>query len=307
MLFRSILVYSPPLPLALVGSWFRCKGVKYVLNVQDLFPQNAIDLGILRNKYQIRFFRAIERYVYRSADIVTAHSEGNHKAILEQNPSLDRQLEVLHNWVDIGHHESDNVDVVDFRQRWSLTQKYIAVFAGVIGPSQYLELILKIAEQMQDNSDLLFLIVGDGKERVALERYAAERGICNVRFENFISREIYPDLLRICSVGLVCLSPRNKTPVVPGKILGYMASGLPLAAFLHEASDGHEIIRAAECGVVANSGDIDACVEAMKNLMQRREEFHVMGESGLQYAKEHFSKKRCVAQLEKMLTYRTRF
>ncbi len=71
----------------------------------------------------------------------------------------------------------------------------------------------------------------------------------NVRFENFVSRDDYSDLLKICSLGMVCLSPKNKTPVIPGKILGYMASGLPVAAFLHKSSDGHKVIKNSGCGL----------------------------------------------------------
>ncbi len=72
---EAVVVYSPPLPLALVGSWLQRKGVRYLLNVQDLFPQNAIDLGILTSPMQIKFFKALERFAYRTADIVTVHSE----------------------------------------------------------------------------------------------------------------------------------------------------------------------------------------------------------------------------------------
>ena len=66
-----------------------------------------------------------------------------------------------------------------------------------------------------------------------------------MRFEGFVGRDVYPDLLKICSLGLVCLSPQNQTPVVPGKILGYMAAGLPVVAFLQSQSDGHAIVQSA--------------------------------------------------------------
>ena len=165
---QASIVYSPPLPLALVGSWLRRSGVRYLLNIQDLFPQNAIDLGILRSTSQIKFFKALERFAYRTADIVTVHSEGNRKMLLQQHPDLPTKFELLHNWVDVEHH-SDKQVTVDFRKKWGITQKHIAVFAGVMGPSQYLDLILNIAAHMQDRTDLLFLMVGDGKEKERLQ------------------------------------------------------------------------------------------------------------------------------------------
>ncbi len=309
---EAVVVYSPPLPLALVGSWLRRQGVRNLLNVQDLFPQNAIDLGILSSPMQIKFFQALERYAYRTADVVTVHSEGNRKMLLKQNPDIASHLRILHNWVDVEHHTVDEHDpahpgasrpAVDFREKWGIRQKHVAVFAGVMGPSQYLELVLAIAERMQDQTGLLFLLVGDGKEKENLQQLARDKKLSNVQFEGFISRDTYPDLLNSCTIGLVCLSPQNQTPVVPGKILGHMAAGLPVVAFLHTASDGHALIAEAGCGVSANSADLDACVQVLQELIARSDDaFEQVGQAGKRYAIEHFSKQVCVSQLETMLS-----
>jgi len=295
-----VVVYSPPLPLALVGSWFSYKKIRFVLNVQDLFPQNAIDLGVLTHSIQIRFFRVLENFAYHTADVVTVHSDGNQKLVLQQYPKLKNKLRTLHNWVDVEPHQAGIVNT-DFRSKWNIQEKYIAVFAGVMGPSQYLNLVLHVAEQMQDQSELLFLLVGDGKEKEKLQNLAREKSLNNVRFEDFVSREAYHDLLRICSIGLVCLSPQNQTPVVPAKILGYMAAGLPIAAFLQSSSDGQVIVKSAQCGFSVDSADKDACVQSMKNLLSKSDSFAKLGENGKNYAKENFSKEVCVSQLESML------
>jgi colanic acid biosynthesis glycosyl transferase WcaI len=297
----AAIIYSPPLPLALVGTWLRRSGTRTLLNIQDLFPQNAIDLNILRSKLQIKFFQALERYAYKTSDVVTVHSEGNRAMLLHQHPALEPKVKLLHNWVDVEHHGNESV-FVDFKQKWGITQKHIAVFAGVMGPSQYLDLILAIAERMQDQTDLLFLMVGDGKEKSRLQALAIEKRLNNVKFEGFISREVYPDLLRACSIGLVCLSPQNKTPVVPGKILGHMASGLPVAAFVHTASDAHSLIQDAKCGVSANSGDLEGCVRAMHGLLANASEFNKIGQQGKGYAAKHFSKEVCVTQLVHLIS-----
>lgn len=299
---EAVVVYSPPLPLALVGSWLKRKGIRNLLNVQDLFPQNAIDLGILTSQSQIKFFKALERYAYRTADVVTVHSEGNLKMLKEQHPEIQKKLKILHNWVDIDHHGSNEIYIAtDFRKKWNLSHRYIAVFAGVMGPSQYLELILDIAENVQNKLDLLFLFVGDGKEKEKLQSIAQHKKLQNVQFEGFISRDVYPDLLNICDIGLVCLSPKNKTPVVPGKILGHMAAGIPTAAFLHKSSDGHALIAESKCGISADSANIDECIQALLALMNKTEQFDAMGNSGKNYATEHFSKEVCVKALEKLL------
>lgn len=296
----AAVIYSPPLPLALVGTWLKRAGARTILNIQDLFPQNAIDLGILKSQSQIRFFKFIESLSYRTNDFVTVHSEGNRKLLVKEHPELEPKLRLLHNWVDIEHHDS-STQQIDFKKKWSISQRYVAVFAGVMGPSQYLDLILSIAERMASRTDLLFLFVGDGKEKQRLQNIASEKELTNVRFEGFISRDNYPDLLHCCDIGLVCLSPQNNTPVVPGKILGHMAAGLPVAGFLHRASDAHEMIRAADCGVSAYSDDLEACVHALENLIQSDEELLRLGRNGQKYATKHFSKKACVDQLQALM------
>jgi len=302
---EAVVVYSPPLPLALVGSALRRKGARYLLNVQDLFPQNAIDLGILRSPLQIKLFKTLERHAYKTADVVTVHSEGNKKVLIKEHPNIAQRLKILHNWIDIDHHTTANVAHTDanhdFRIKWGISQRHVAIFAGVMGPSQYLDLILDIAENMQDRTDLLFLLVGDGKEKKRLQDLAQSKNLSNVRFEGFVSRETYPKLLNACTIGLVCLSPQNKTPVVPGKILGHMAAGLPVAAFLHKASDGHELIQAAHCGISADSADFENCIRAMRTLLSNEKTLQVLGQAGKDYAVAHFSREVCVTQLEQML------
>ena len=302
---EAVVVYSPPLPLALVGSRLKRKGIRYLLNVQDLFPQNAIDLGILRNPLQIKFFKALEKHAYETADVVTVHSEGNKAVLRHEHPNISDHLRILHNWVDVDHHATvspteKNIGE-NYRAKWGITQRHIAVFAGVMGPSQYLDLILDIAQSMQDHTDLLFLLVGDGKEKQRLQALAESKNLSNVRFEGFVSRNAYPKLLEACTIGLVCLSHQNRTPVVPGKILGHMAAGLPIAAFLHSASDGHQLIRDAKCGVSGDSANKMACVNAMKELLANEEKLQLLGKAGQNYAIAHFSKEVCVTQLEQML------
>ena len=295
---EKCITYSPPLPLAFVGIGLRFFGVKTLLNLQDLFPQNAIDLGVLNNPLQIVFFRIIESLSYRFSNIITVHSDGNRTMLLDQYPSLKRKIHILHNWVDFEHNQTTNS--IDFRKKWNISHPFIAVFAGVMGPSQYLELIIRIAKSLNEHADLLFLLVGDGVEKEKLMKSTTEKELSNVRFENFVSRDDYSDLLKICSLGLVCLSPKNKTPVIPGKILGYMAAGLPVAAFLHKSSDGHEVIQNSGCGLSADSADEESCIQVMNTLFDNSEISH-MGMAGRSYAEKHFSKGVCMNHLENLL------
>jgi glycosyltransferase involved in cell wall biosynthesis len=99
---------------------------------------------------------------------------------------------------------------------------------------------------------------------------------------------------------MVCLSPKNKTPVIPGKILGYMAADLPVAAFLHKSSDGHEVIENSGCGLSSDSADEESCIQIMSTLLDNPD-ISSMGMAGRSYAEKHFSKEVCMNQLERLL------
>jgi colanic acid biosynthesis glycosyl transferase WcaI len=98
----------------------------------------------------------------------------------------------------------------------------------------------------------------------------------------------------------VCLSPLNKTPVVPGKLQGYMAAGLPVVTFLNRESDGHQIVKHAEAGLSAPSDDQKACTSALRDLLKQKD-LTSLGLRGQAYARQHFSKASCVNQLESLL------
>ena len=295
-----VLVYSPPLPLALVGAYLRRKGVKFVLNVQDIFPQNAIDLGVLTNPIAIRLFRYIERKAYRAADLITTHSDGNRILLQKQHPDLKKKIMTLHNWVDISHF--NRKPLKDFRSIYKLENKFVAVFAGVIGPSQELDILLKAAEKLKHYKDYVFLIVGDGSEKSRLQQKADLMGLTNVIFQPFVGRDDYPNVLNACDVGIVSLSSKNKTPVVPGKLLGYMAAKLPVIALLNRESDGHYLVAESACGYSAPSDNPDTILNVLKKAYEHRDQLNAMGETGYRYVSENFSKELCVSTLEEMIT-----
>jgi colanic acid biosynthesis glycosyl transferase WcaI len=296
----AAVVYSPPLPLWKVGhlakrSW----GAKFILNTQDLFPQNAVDLGILQNPLLIRFFEHMEKEAYLHADTVTVHSPSNRDFLLQRGNISASKLATLHNWVDVEAYHDANGGA--YREALGLGASFILFFGGVLGPSQGLDLILDAAKGVRHESDIVFLLAGDGIEKERLMMRARQENLQNVIFHPFVSKEEYGKLLSEVDVGLVCLSAKNKTPVVPGKILGYMSAGVPVLAFLNRESDGHPIIREAGCGYSDVSDDPQKAVRLILELHGKRNHLKEMGRRGYQYVVEHFSKKQCVDELEGFL------
>mgnify|MGYP001612667639 FL=1 len=183
---------------------------------------------------------------------------------------------------------------------FNIENKFIFLFAGVIGPSQGLDLIIKAAGKIKDVKDICFLIVGDGMEKKRLLKMAEEYSLENVIFKPFVSKDEYPELVKDADVGLVCLSSMNKTPVVPGKILGYMAASIPVVAFLNKESDGHQIIKDADCGYSEISDNVEKAVETIKKIYNERNRLKEYGENGFSYVKENFERNACINRLEEI-------
>jgi len=297
----AVIVYSPPLPLWRVGYYIKhTHNSRFILNVQDIFPQNAIDLGALRNPLLIRYFQRMEKKAYDSADFVTVHSEGNASLLFDRNKVSQEKLVILHNWVDVNAHK-ETKGFGKYRKSLKLDNSFIFFFGGVIGPSQGLDLILDAAKIVRSEKEIVFLFVGDGSEKNRLEKRVREEKLKNVMFHPFISKEEYAKLVKEIDVGLVCLNSKNKTPVVPGKILSYMAAGIPVLAFLNRESDGHKIIREASCGYSEVSEDPKKAADLILKMYKERSHLKKIGYNGFNYVLKNFSKEKCVDKLEDLL------
>lgn len=297
-------VYSPPLPLAIAG-WMlkRRYDCPLVLNVQDLFPQNALDLGIVRPGPVFWGLLALERMAYAAADAITVHSPGNRRFLLEKRSVPPARAHVVSNWVDPSAFVRATSDEPGkYRKRFNLGDDFVMLFAGVLGPAQGLDVVVDAAWELRAQPGLKVLLVGDGTEKKRLVERCAARGQTNVQFENFVSKDEYPKLLSECDAGLVSITAEYHTPVVPGKLLGYMAGGIPVLAALNAESDGHSILRDSGAGYSVAGNDVAGLAAAMLRLRDDSTLRGQMGDRGRSYAMEHFDRARCIAQYETLFT-----
>jgi glycosyltransferase involved in cell wall biosynthesis len=297
-----VIVHSPPLPLAIAA--YKVKkfyGSKFILNLHDIFPQNAIDLGVLHNIFLMRFFEWMEKMIYKKSDLIIVPSDQHKKFIEEHRDVPIGKTHVVYHWIDSEPFITAK-KTGQFRKLYGLDDKFIFLFGGVIGPSQGLDLIIRIANKLKDNSDIVFLLVGDGSTKEGLMKKVKELNLKNVIFKPFISPEEYPKLVKDCDVGLICLSSQNTTPAVPAKILGYMAAGIPVVAFLQKESDGLSIIKNAQCGYGSVSDNEDEALEIVLKIYKERRKIGVLGKNGLNYLLKNMEKKVGVDKFEKLIS-----
>ena len=294
------IVHSPPLPLTIVASKVKkFYKAKYILNLHDIFPQNAIDLGALKNKLIIKFFEKMERRAYQDSDLIVVPSK-SHKRFLEEKRTVSKQkIQVISHWIDINPFLKAK-KTNKFRKLYNLENKLIFLFGGVLGPSQGLDLLIKVADRIKDNKDIVFLLVGDGSAKEGLIRMTKQLKLNNVLFKDFVSLEEYPELVKDCDIGIICLTEKNTTPAVPAKILGYMAASIPVIAFLHKESDGCEIVQEAKCGYAVRAGDLDKAVEVIRNIYKEKDKLEELGSNGFQYTSNNLTADVCVNKLEEL-------
>lgn len=300
--FDIVLVYSPPLPLGITGYWLgRIKKCPVVVNIQDLYPQTVIDLGLLKNKFLIWVSRAMERFIYRRSEALTVHSEGNKEYVIKMGAGWGTTV-VIHNWVDtdlIRPAGKEN----EFYEKYNLAGKFVISFAGVIGFAQGLEVVIGAAGQLQGKKDIIFVLIGDGVKKPDLENEVRSKGLHNVLFIPTMPVSSYPQILHASDTCLVTLRHDLATPVVPGKMLSIMAAGKPILASLPLTGDAPKIVERYKCGLAVEPGDPLRLADAVMKLYNDNEEREVMGRRGRAAAVGHFSRKACVNKYEELFMH----
>jgi len=294
------LVFSPPLPLPwLVSMIGRLRRIPVVVNIQDLFPREAIELGMLANPMLIHLFEAMERQVHRLATAITVHSPGNRKHVIDRagNP---KRVYVVYNWVN-----TDQVHPGPQDNEWARSQglpgHFVVSYAGTMGWAQDMATIIAAAAKLKDRPDILFLLVGDGVQKAEAMARCAELGLGNVQWLPMQPLSVYQEILASSHVCLINLHPDLRTPVVPSKLLSIMAAARPVVASLPAESDARDIVAQAGCGICVAAGDGQALAQAILQLEADRALADQMGRRGRAYVETHFSRQVCARQVEAIL------
>jgi colanic acid biosynthesis glycosyl transferase WcaI len=294
-----LFIPSPPLTNGLVGLLVsKMKGLPFIYNVQDIYPDIAVRLGILRGKRSVRFFERIERHVYSKAAAITVISEGFQRNLLAKGVAEDK-IHVIPNFADTDHIRPlprRNA----FRAARSLEGRFIALFAGNIGLSQGLERVLEAASLLEGHPNILFLFVGNGAAKPALLGQSERLGLKNVMFHPFFPYRDVPEMYASSDVCLVPLKSGISEASVPSKVFSILAAARPIIASVDENSDTWRLVREAECGLCLPPEDPQAMTDAIIHLYHDRELRDRMGAKGREYVEEHYSRKRIAGKYEKL-------
>jgi colanic acid biosynthesis glycosyl transferase WcaI len=261
-----VLAMSPPLTLGLAG-WVvaRAGRAPFVFNIQDVFPDVAIEAGVLRGDRVISASRALERFTYRRADAVTVLSDdlrGNLTAKLGQTDA--RRVKVIPNFIDTGRIEP-GPRLNSYRNEFELGDRQVVMYAGNLGFSQPVGLLLDAAAAFVDRDDVVFVVNGGGAARPALEAQAAD--LPNVRFIGLQPKERLAEVLAAADVHVVLLRTGLARSSVPSKLYSILAAGRPLVASVDRGTEVARVVERAGAGLAVGPEDPQALIGALGELL----------------------------------------
>lgn len=238
---------------------------KAYLIIRDIFPEWAVDMGLMERGLAYRFFDAIARYQYSVADVIGVQTHGNKTYFRSWLQKPGRKLEVLQNWLDKPAKVRCSIRV----NETALAGRKIFVYAGNMGVAQGMGILQDLAEKLRTKSDVGFLFVGRGSDAEMLKAAAKLRGLDNTLFFDEVHPDEIHDLYAQCAVGIVALDPRHKSHNIPGKFLTYMQSGLPVLANINLGNDLADLIRDHNVGQVCESNQLDELVRLSEVLLRQ--------------------------------------
>ncbi len=285
--FDGVIAVSPPLTFGAAG-WLvaRRHRCPLVFNVQDVFPDVAIEVGAIRSPRIIRFFRWMERVTYRRADAVTVLSDdlaANVTAKLgtETSSAEKPAVRVVPNFVDVTSIRPTDRRT-DYRREHGLGDRTVVMYAGNLGHSQSLDLMVAAADHHGDRPDIVYVVNGGGVRADDLRAAAGTRG--NLVVVDYQPRERVSEVLASADVHLVPLRTGLGASSVVSKTYSVLAAGRPVIASIDEGSEVARVVVEAGAGLVVPPDDASALIAAVEELVDDPDRRGRMGEAGRRWA-----------------------
>ncbi|UCE00927.1 MAG: glycosyltransferase family 4 protein [Chloroflexota bacterium] len=285
---------SPPI-FQSITAWLlaRLNNTPFLLEIRDLWPAFAIQVGVLRQPFLVRASEWLEKFLYQHADRVIVNSPGFIDHVTARGAG---KVDVVPNGADTQMFDPQ-ARGEDFRQENQIQDKFIALYAGAHGLSNDLGVVLEAAQKLEDREEILILLLGDGKEKPALQARAKAMQLRNVKFLPPIPKMKIPAALAAADACIAILKPIPLYGTVyPNKVFDYMAAGRPVILAMQGVIQ--EVIESAGAGIPVLPGDPASLESAIRHLADHPELRAQMGSDGREYVLTHFDRP---AQAEKFI------
>lgn len=293
--FDLILYSTPPITLCRVVEQLVKKNpqaVTYLL-LKDIFPQNAVDLGMLSKSglkgIIFTSFRKKEKKLYALSDYIGCMSPANVRYLLEHNPDIDSEkVEIAPNSIELNISVDDrqSKDPIILEKHSLPVDKPIFIYGGNLGKPQGIPFLIECLDVNSQRTDCHFLIVGDGYEYPKLESWNTEKQPKNVTIMRRLPKDDYDKLVQACHVGLICLDHRFTIPNFPSRLLSYLEYSMPVIVTSDPNSDMGPIAQENGFGYWCQSNDVNAFTQCLNNMLAS--DISKMGEKGFRFLCENY-------------------
>jgi glycosyltransferase involved in cell wall biosynthesis len=270
----------------------RLKRVPLLFEVRDLWPAFAVAVGVLKNPILIRLSEWLERFLYHHADMVVVNSPGFVQHVQSRGA---RKVELVPNGTDTTMF-SPGVDGVAFRQSHGLSTQFVAMYAGAHGLSNDLGVVLEAAKELLPHKEIMIVLLGDGKDKPALQAEAARQGLINLVFIPPVPKLEMPVALSASDACIAILKPlKMYRTTYPNKVFDYMAAGKPVILAIEGVIK--DVVEGAGAGIPVTPGDAHALAQAILRLAGDQELAHQMGRQARMYVESHFDRSTLASKL----------
>ena len=306
--FDLILYSTPPITLVNAISYVRKRDhAKTYLLLKDIFPQNAVDLGMMSKSgikgliYKV--FRNKEKKLYRISDYIGCMSQANVDYVLKHNPEISpEKVEICPNSVEVVDMSVDGKTRDEIRRKYDIPlDKKVFVYGGNLGKPQGIDFMIECLKSQEKNEDVYFLIVGDGTEYGKIESYVENDRPANVKLMKRLPKEDYDKMVAACDVGMIFLDHRFTIPNFPSRLLSYMQAKIPVLAVTDPNTDIGKVIVDGGFGWWCESNDVVSFGELINQI-----ETNDLVERGIN-GKEYLEKKYSVTMAYEIIAKRLKW
>lgn len=295
---------TPPTQGMMAGIISSMKKIPLVYNLQDIFPDSLVNAGMTRKGSIVwKIGRLIEDYSYRHSKKIIVISDDFKKNIIAKGVS-EEKIVVVPNWADVGGvHPVARENNVLINRYCLDPKKFYITYCGNVGLTQNMDLLLDVAKKLKyEILGLSFIIIGDGADKIRVQKRIADEKISNVIMLPFQPYEDIAHVFSLGDAGLIISKPGIGDNSVPSKMWNILAAGKPVLASFDSNSKLAQLINEIQCGVVVNSGDFNALYVAIKRMVNSND--YGYGRNGLKYISSYLNKDVCVKKYIETLSLR---
>lgn len=270
--FDLVIYSTPPITFCNAIEYVKKRdGAKTYLLLKDIFPQNAVDIGIMSKSgikgliYKV--FRNKEKKLYRISDYIGCMSQANVDYLLKHNPEINpEKVEICPNSVEVVDMSVDEKTRDEIRRKYDIPlDKKVFVYGGNLGKPQGIDFMIECLKSQEKNKKVYFLIVGDGTEYGKIEVYVENDKPTNVRLMKRLPKEDYDKMVAACDVGMIFLDHRFTIPNFPSRLLSYMQAKIPVLAVTDPNTDIGKVIVDGGFGWWCESDDVKEFYNLVQN------------------------------------------